>query len=37
MYLVLGLLYVLLVVREATHGPAAAAEVPETAETLTMY
>jgi cytochrome d ubiquinol oxidase subunit I len=37
MYLVLGLLYVLLVVREATHGPAAAAETPETAEALTMY
>ena len=26
-----------LVVREATHGPAAAAEAPETAEALTMY
>jgi cytochrome d ubiquinol oxidase subunit I len=37
MYLVLGLLYVLLVVREATHGPSAAAEAPEAAEALTMY
>src|SRR5436305_4002387 len=37
MYLVLGLLYVLLVVREATHGPAAAAEEPETAEGLSIY
>ena len=37
MYLVLGLLYILLIVREAAHGPAAAAEPPETAEALTMY
>ncbi|HKC75442.1 MAG TPA: cytochrome ubiquinol oxidase subunit I [Chloroflexota bacterium] len=37
MYLVLGLLYILLVVREAAHGPAAAAEAPETAEALTIY
>ncbi|HWE60529.1 MAG TPA: cytochrome ubiquinol oxidase subunit I [Chloroflexota bacterium] len=37
MYLVLGLLYVVLIVQEAAHGPRAEADGPATVEALTAY